>query len=263
MAFGFIFMQEITREKFIEICNEAIHKTCQDVVPGNQLSGYIQFHNAIKNDFIDKVLRPALFKTQVDDYALRHAIIKKAGVGNCYERAYYLAVELTRRLTQAGTQAVIFLVASKTVDHVFNRVEIKLQGELKPSLWEVDAWDPRIIDITQRPNKTRKNAEFLKYGEEVNIKRFFSTADFQEITPAQAIPAIKPPEKGRALRSPTPEPDMLAKHDWLYSDQTVKAAYKAHSLCTPAKMHYMQKISLWQKDTPDKGECSSSTFNCM
>lgn len=42
--------RKVNREEFVKICYEAILKTREDIAIANQKSGYIKYHNAIKNE---------------------------------------------------------------------------------------------------------------------------------------------------------------------------------------------------------------------
>jgi hypothetical protein len=134
------------------------------------------------------------------------------------------------------------------VDHVYLEIKIKLQGENDYSFWEVDAWDPRIIDISTRPNGSIKNHESLDYGystetsnsvytDEINYRRrykFFNTT-------------IPTPKEGPPFREATPEREMLDKHDHLYRDYTIDDSINKGKIPSSGdKLSYLQQVSSWQ-----------------
>lgn len=236
----------LTRLKFVELCAEAIAATREKVTPGNQLSGYLKFHKENKNYYVDDVLRPGKREIPSDDPVQIHDLIEHTGLGYCHELAQHLMVELGWRIEQAGGVAKISLVQSVKADHVYLEVRIYLAKERMLSMWEVDAWEPRIIDISKRPDGTVKNKEALAYGYRVKLHHsFFSdTIDYTKKFTFTKIPSAK---EGAPEGSCTPKHQVLEKHKDIYSDFSLQEAIEDKKVPLPGKVHYLQQISLWQK----------------
>ncbi|MBV9576412.1 MAG: hypothetical protein JO149_07285, partial [Gammaproteobacteria bacterium] len=248
--------KKITRSEFVDICNDAIIKTKKDIVPGNQLTGYKTFHGAVKNNYVTDVLRENCNKINLDygfSFFNSHKAIKYAGLGFCNEFAIYLCQELRNKFSELDVKALIMKAGSKTWDHAYLRIKIKLKNETMFSMWEIDAWDPRIIDVTKAPDGTIKNEEFLTYGKKPEIESIMNTMENDE----NAIPGLRPnfdvPEPGEPEDgSATPERKMIAKNTWLYSDCTLQKAYERELLPKNGKMTVCQKVSAWQKEQTEQ-----------
>ncbi|CEG57243.1 zeta toxin family protein [Legionella fallonii] len=117
-------MPGITRTEFIEICNAMIEKTRNKIAVINQLSGYVKFHKALRNEHYLEDIRDCLEQTRDEEIELKHDIIEQSGIGNCREVAEYLLVEIVRELKKYGAQATIKIIKSSEIDHVYNEVII-------------------------------------------------------------------------------------------------------------------------------------------
>ncbi len=239
----------ISRRKFVSLCTYLIKKMREKITVRNQISGYLKYHKEFKENKYLPYLRSymkAKRKSNPESYlSLKHEIIKKAKVGNCNELAEYLAFKLVKHLQLRHIDAKIKVVSSKEYDHVYVCVKILLKNEVLPSIWEVDAWDPRVIDRSERPDGSIKNEEVLKYGvffktrHEVCTKLFkrkkFSSDEFGDLN----IPLEGEGED----RTPTRE--IFTKHNKsIYKDFTVEAG----DLGTDdGKVNYSQQRSSWQK----------------
>lgn len=241
-------MKKITREKFVEICTKAILKTRENISIQNQLSGYKKYHEEIKNGYFSRS-RFVMTKNEFNNgYSLtdQYTIIKQTKMGNCEELAEYLSYKIMKKLKKEDVAADVCIVKSDEIDHVYLRVQIRLEGEKESSVWEVDAWDPRIIDASLRADGTRKNAEALGYGP-VREKRRFKTDKFYiKKENKNAFFYMTGPKEGSPMRDSTPEIDMLDKHEKLYSDKTVENAFKNKKLDKDGEIHFLQRKSSWQ-----------------
>ncbi|MDX1836736.1 hypothetical protein DIZ81_00045 [Legionella taurinensis] len=247
----------LTRLNFVELCAEAITATREKVTPGNQLSGYLKFHKEIKNCYVDDVLRPRKWKIAPDDPVQIHDLIEHTGLGYCHEMAQHLLVELAWRIDQAGGVAKISLVKSMKADHAYLEVRIYLAKERTLSMWEVDAWDPRIIDISKRPDGTVKNKEALEYGYLVKLGRSYysDSIDYRKKFTFTETP---PAKEGQPEGSCTPKHQVLEKHPYFYSDYSLKEAIEDKKLPLPGKIHFLQQISFWQKTSPEQPQSSTT-----
>ncbi|QRN04202.1 hypothetical protein GH742_10130 [Legionella sp. MW5194] len=247
----------LTRLTFVELCAEAIAATRESVTPGNQLSGYLKFHKENKNYYIEDVLRPGKWEIAPDDPVQIHDLIEHTGLGYCHELAQHLMVELAWRIDKAGGVAKISLVKSIKADHVYLEVRIYLAKERTMSMWEVDAWDPRIIDISKRPDGTVKNLEALAYGYKVKLchSLFSDVVDYKKQFTFTDIP---PAKEGPPEGSCTPKHQVLEKHDHIYSDYSLEEAKVDKKVPLPGNLHYLQQMSLWQK-APSAPQAPSST----
>lgn len=242
-------MTQITREQFVTICNESIKKTRKNITIVNQLSGYKKFHKEIRdNNYLEKNVRTLLDKTDKEDDVLsKHDIIEFYGIGNCQEIADYLAVEIGKKINENDAEATIKIVSSNEEDHFYNRIEIHLLNERFVSTWEVDGWDPRVIDVSKNVNGEVKNKEFLTYGHEVETVNSFKTEKCSKQESSKNFKHKKPIE-GPPERSPTPEREMLNKHPYLYNDYTIKKSTQMGKLCKSTMLGFLQKSSIWQKN---------------
>ncbi|WP_454782242.1 hypothetical protein [Legionella sp. WA2022007384] len=241
-------MPFLSREQFVNICTEAILNTRGKVAIGNQKSGYVKYHCEIKeNDYFTKNVRTPLVATKEDDYMYRHDLIGHVGLGNCHELADYLLVEIGKEIMRQGAVARIRILNSLKYDHVYLEILIQLRGERNYSIWEVDAWDPRIIDISTRPDGSIKNYESLTYGYSADAHNSVYTDQInynRRYTFFNAIP--KPLAGGPPAGSATPERDMLEKHPTMYDDYTLEESMDAGMFDAAGDIHYLQKASNWQ-----------------
>jgi hypothetical protein len=242
-------LAKISREQFIEICNTAIEKTRQEIAICNQVSGYKKFHKAIRDEDYLKKVRAILNKTETDGPVEKHAIIKQYSLGNCHELADYLGVEIGKILREKEVKVQIKIVSSLRVDHVYTEIKIYLRDEKYHSRWEVDAWDPRVIDISKRKDGSVKNIEHLKYGYHVKTKSSFNSTDLK-VKGSYPFFKLKKPQVGPPERSPTPERKILSKHPNIYTDHTIEHSRKRKKLCDSSDLGYQQKASKWQRSMP-------------
>lgn len=241
-------MPLLTREQFVVICTQAISKTREKVTIRNQLSGYKKYHQEIKeNAYFSQNVRTPLKKTDEDEYMARHALIGHVGLGNCHELADFLLVEIAREIDKQGACARIRIVESLKYDHVYLEIKIQLNDERTSSYWEVDAWDPRIIDISTRPNGSIKNHESLTYGYSTDTLHSTYSDEINYQNKCTFFSQIPKPQRGRPLKEATPEREMLDKHDGLYDDFTLEDAIETGSFDPSGRIHYLQKVSNWQR----------------
>lgn len=241
-------MALLSRENFVNICTQAIVLTRDKITISNQLSGYKKYHQEIKeNDYFYKNVREPLENTNKNDYIYRHNLLEHVGLGNCHELADFLLVEIAKKIDSHGARARIRIVNSVKKDHVYLEIKIKLKSEKDYSLWEVDAWDPRIIDISTRPNNSIKNHEFLDYGYSTTIKNSVYTNEINYAQRYSFFNKIPKPLTGNSSGLATPEWDILDKHAHLYSDHTIEEAIEDGKLDPSGQLHYLQKPSDWQK----------------
>jgi len=243
-------MGKLSRQDFVAICTAAIMDTRKKVVIQNQISGYKTYHAAVRDrKYLKRILRPAIRagKNNNRPFMYRHALIKKAGIGNCHELARFLLIEVARRVRLAGGNVKLRVVASKEYDHGYLKISTHLLNENKRSTWEVDAWDPRIIDRSKRPDGSIKNYTYLRYGAGTKTLESIRSENIDFTAIDEGILPITIPVKGAPKRSPTPERAMIKKHRWLYSDMTVETAEKKGEFDRSGKIRYCQKVSTWQR----------------
>jgi hypothetical protein len=239
----------LSRKNFVNICTQAILYTRNQLTINNQLSGYKKFHQEIKeNNYFSSNVRDPLTNTREDEYMYRHDLIKHVGLGNCHELADFLLIEIGREIERHNAVARIRIVTSMRFDHVYMEIRIQLEDENDYSLWEVDAWDPRIMDISTRPNGSIKNYESLDYGystktknsvytDEINYRRRYNNF----------FSAIPTPKEGGSLREATPEREMLDKHSHLYMDYTIEDSMDEGKIPSSGdELGYLQQVSSWQ-----------------
>ncbi|QRN04204.1 hypothetical protein GH742_10140 [Legionella sp. MW5194] len=128
-----------------------------------------------------------------------------------------------QRIHTAGEVADITVVKSSLIDHGYLQVSLQLQDEKTPSIWEMDAWDPRIIDISPRPDGSIKNREMLDYGYPAVVHESVSS-DALDYRIQFLFTDTPKPEEGQAEGRCTPISEMLSKHAALYSDHTLDKA---------------------------------------
>lgn len=238
----------LSRKDFVNICTQAILFTRNKLTINNQLSGYKKFHQEIKeNNYFSQNVRAPLINTHEDEYMYRHDLLEHVGLGNCHELADFLLVEIGREIDSHNALARIRIVSSVAVDHVYLEIKIKLQGEYDYSLWEVDAWDPRVIDISTRPNGSIKNHEFLDYGYSTDTSNTVYTDQISYRRRYNFFNTIPTPKEGRPLRDATPEREMFDKHDFLYRDCSIEHSMDEGKLPpSDSELGYLQKVSRWQ-----------------
>ncbi|STX28315.1 Uncharacterised protein [Legionella beliardensis] len=239
-------MPALTREAFVSICKQAILRTRNTITIQNQESGYIKFHREIKeNNYFSNNVRNPLSQSNEHAYMYRHDLIQYVGLGNCHELADFLLVEIGKEIDNCGSCARMRIVESSKFDHVYLEIQIHLDGENDFSLWEVDAWDPRIIDISTRPDGSIKNHKYLEYGYSAQFQNSIYTdeIDYQKKYTFFSIPKPKP---GKPNKPSTPEREVLTKHKNLYSDYTVETAEEAGKLNSSEELNYLQQVSYWQ-----------------
>lgn len=240
----------ISRRAFVALCADLIKETREKITVRNQLSGYLKYHKEIKAKYLSN-LRSYMKKKQKDNsetcLSLQHFLIKKAKIGNCDELANYLAFKLIKRLQLQKIDAEVKITSSATYDHVYVCVRILLKREAFPSIWEIDAWDPRIVDRSKRPDGSIKNEEALKYGAQFRTKYETSTQLFKRKRyRSDEFLDLKPPVEGED-EDRTPTRDIFTKHPKLYSDLTIERAHETKQLGVNGKINYLQKRSSWQK----------------
>lgn len=238
----------LARKDFVNICTQAIFYTRNQLTINNQLSGYKKFHREIKeNNYFSNNVRDPLINTREHEYMYRHDLLKHVGLGNCHELADFLLVEIGREIKRHNARARIRIVSSMKFDHVYLEIKIKLHGEVDYSLWEVDAWDPRIIDISTRPNGSIKNYESLAYGYSTKASNSVYTDEINYSNGYKFFNTIPTPKQGCPLREATPEREMLDKHDDLYMDYTIEDSIKEGKIPSSDDcLSYLQQVSSWQ-----------------
>jgi hypothetical protein len=247
----------ISREKFVKICTDAIIKTTKVIKAENQKSGYLTYHNEVKRyKYIDKVFRKNIDEnksfqhlTLSEFLSVKHKAIEMAGIGRCSEFAVYLFVELIKTFRDSSIDANVSRVSAEEKDHSYLRIEISLENE-HISTWEIDAWNPRIIDASRRNDGSIKNAKKLYYGTDPLVEYTLSSKNFREpdwekIELNFRLPKKDGPERFFS-RSKTPEADLFKKHEYLYSDYSIDDAYKNRDL-PKKRLRYPQRASPWQK----------------
>lgn len=184
--------------------------------------------------------------------------------------ASYLLVEIARAIKSHDANASIWVVESERVDHWYLEIKIQLKDELSHSVWEVDAWDPRIIDISTRPDGSIKNRASLKYG--YSAKRIWrieaDNISFKKskLTHPHFFETIKKPIAGVPSRASTPERMILDKHKHLHSDFTLEDAYEKKKRDPQGQIHSLQRVSFWQRSpeqphsTEEKSYSSQKRF---
>ena len=238
----------IDRQNFVKICNQAIFDTRKNISIKNQVSGYQRFHREIKENNYFYNLRSVMKQNKRSNgYSLffQHELIKHARMGNCHEIAEYLSVEIIQKLKD-NVNARLRIVSSTEVDHVYLHIIVWLKDEKEPSLWEVDAWDPRIIDASVRPDGTIKNEEALDYGCHPKFLSSISTNKFTSQINTNYLFSIPRPIEGKPLVNATPEREITQKHEGIHDDYTLEEAVRNQKIDGQGKIHYLQQRSSWQ-----------------
>lgn len=258
-------MQLLSREQFVKLCTEAIIETRNKITIRNQLSGYIKYRQEIKNHYLSQNLRPKIQKTDKNDYQLRHDIIERGGLGNCQEIAQYLLVEIGKLIQANKAKARISIVASKILDHVYLEIKLKLKNEKDYSIWEVDGWDPRIIDISMQLDGVIKNRESLTYGYSVKRLEMVHTDELELNKKRKRdsffLRSIKKPKLSESKGDETPERELFIKHKDLYADLTIEDAYKTKKLNPNGTIGFLQEVSFWQQLSNDKYRIDNDQYD--
>lgn len=240
-------MAKLSRAQFVQLCTQAILDTREQVSICNQFSGYQKYHREIKeNGYFEANVREPIMNTKPRDFMYRHGLLRHTGLGNCHELADFLLVEIGKKITENHAVAKIRIVVSERADHVYLEIKVRLVGELGYSTWEVDAWDPRIIDISTRPDGSVKNRESLDYGYATSLEQSVDTDEIDYRERHTFFRGIRKPAPGAPCRHATPEREMLDKHPHLYSDHTIDRAVEQGKLDPSGELQYLQKRSIWQ-----------------
>ncbi|HEX2548979.1 MAG TPA: hypothetical protein VHM20_04065 [Gammaproteobacteria bacterium] len=242
----------IDRKSFVQLCTQLIEKTRDHITPVNQVSGYLKYHREIKSRYLDTVreFTIELIKSEGPSLQGYHDKFQHTKVGNCGELSLYLAAEILNHLKSLGVDAEVTAVKSKTYDHQYVQVVIKLENE-KTSTWEVDAWHPRIIDRSVRPDGSIKNSEALLYGTETQLI-IFALSSIYDITPPRSafFEKVRPAIPG-IPRDATP-PHEVEKKNHLYPDYSIEQAHYYRELDNfhhpYTELGYLRKVSSWQKE---------------
>lgn len=240
-------MSLLSRIDFVSICSQAILLTRDKIAINNQLSGYLKYHQEIKekNYFLHNVREPLIHSGE-HEYMYRHDLLKHTGLGNCNELADFLLVEIGNQIDLRGAVARMRVVESKEYDHVYLEIRIQLKGEKDYSYWEVDAWDPRIIDISPRPNGSIKNQESLDYGYSVIVKNSIFSDEIDYGRRYSFFTMIPKPKEGSPSGNATPPREILDKHGHLYDDHSLEDAIRDQKIAPEGELHYLQQPSFWQ-----------------
>ncbi|WP_392538210.1 hypothetical protein [Legionella sp. 227] len=240
-------MALLSRAEFVAICTQAILDTRKKITISNQKGGYIKYHREIKeNSYFAKNVRAPLNETEEYQYKYRHDLIEYVGMGNCHELADYLLVEIGKEIDRLGANARIRVVRSVKWDHVYLEIKIQLKDENDYSFWEVDAWDPRIIDISTRPDGSIKNHESLLYGYSTDTQNSVYTHEINYKKKYTFFNTLPQPIPGGPLGNATPEREMVSKHALLYDDYTLEESMEAEMFDSSGEVHYLQQVSGWQ-----------------
>ncbi|AHE66194.1 hypothetical protein [Legionella oakridgensis] len=240
-------MPLLSREQFVKLCTEAILYTRNTITINNQISGYKKFHREIKeNHYFFANVRASLIDTREHEYMYRHDLLAHVGLGHCHELADFLLVEIGKALELKGAFARIRIVRSVKYDHVYLEIKIQLKDEKDYSYWEVDAWDPRVIDISTRPDGSIKNHEALEYGYSADVKNSVYSDEINYQQRFTFFGGIPKPLPGAPNGRATPEAEMLDKHAEMYSDYTMEEAMENGKLDPSGQIHYLQEVSKWQ-----------------
>lgn len=254
-------MTLLTREQFVQICTDAILYTRDTITIANQLSGYKKYHGEIKENWYDESMRKYQ-RENIKNIVDTHKFLAHVGLGRCHELADFLLVEIGNRIERKGAAATLKIVSSRKADHIYVHVQLRLADEIKPSCWEVDAWDPRIIDISRRPDYSIKNIDFLDYGVEYNT--LLKIQSYQLNYNANInFSFIDKPQPGPPGGDATPERQMTKKHEWLYSDHTVEEAIQQGKIASSGKLHYLQKVSTWQRPSFKKEKSKKTPISSI
>lgn len=238
---------QLTRLEFVNICQDAIEDAKEKISIENQVNGYLRFHKEFKENNFFSNLRAIVRKNErKHGYSLfsKYQLIKQVKVARCHEMAEYLSVRIIKKLK--AVDARVRIVSSRKTDHVYLQIKIWLKGERATSTWEVDAWDPRIIDVSMRPDGTIKNSESLTYGCHPEVLYSTSINEFfKSKKNIYTIPVTKP-VPGIPVKDATPERDIPIKHKHIYSNYLLADAYRDGKLSEQDELGYLQQKSSWQ-----------------
>ena len=240
---------QIDRGVFVKLCTDAIHATRNKVTLVNQTSGYSLYKRETDNQCIKKYRAISSEYRQKNGYSIfyRHDLIEHTGVGYCTEAAEHLLVEILKRLLKSGADATLRYAGSSQCDHAYLRIKIVLSKERMESEWEVDAWNPRIIDVSIRPNKqTSKNSDqnVLFYGTNPHIFHEIVTDNLDNV-PEFSFDFPKP-QMDIEFTEAQDSIMVPEKLPYIHSDYTLFKSYKNQTLDENGKIHYLQATSSWQ-----------------
>lgn len=241
----------IDRKTFVKICTESIFETRTDIAIANQVSGYKKFHKELRdNRYLKKSRKIGKQKMRTEGYSIffQYALVKHTKLGNCDELAQYLSIKIVKKLALLNAAANVDIHFSKEVPHVYLNISIQLKDENAPSRWEVDAWDPRIIDISKRPDGSIKNLELLEYGTEPGTMSSFTVHDYISRPKISFLFDIPKPVEGSSNGNMTPD-HVIAEREHMYNDYTLEDAYRHKMLDDEGEIRYPQKASTWQKSS--------------
>lgn len=239
-------MPLLSREQFVGICTQAILDTRAKIEINNQISGYKKYHQENKENQYFTNVRKRILNTSHDDYMYRHDLVEHVGLGNCRELADFLLIEIAMKIEYMGAHARIRIVRSMVADHCYLEIKIRLNGECSESVWEVDAWDPRVIDISTRPDGTIKNYESLDYGYSADVWHTVYSDQINYRHRFHFFGSIPKPRPGKPLKAATLEEEMLGAHPELYSDYTMRESMEKGTIDPSGTLGYLQQASRWQ-----------------
>lgn len=243
----------LTREDFVDICKKAITRTRELVIPLNQVSGFRKYSSNVDSGEFQRFRRNLTYtgKNKAD-----YKLIKQYGVGACSEFSMVLLYLIAKEMNKIGVNpdsiAFVYLKAAG-FDHCFLNICVRLDGETSGSVWEVDAWDPRIIDKSLITEEIMNNSRNLMYG--VNpiyrseiLKLSDINFDKIDIKIEKARPNCRADTRPAAV--------IIDNEQKIYNDLTIERALKIGNL--PAEeLSPLQKCSIWQKEFPsDNSEFS-------
>lgn len=252
---GFLFVKKISRQSFVELCTQVIVKARQEIAIANQYNGFVRYEREIvKKDSLYS-LRAILNETAADNYHLRHDIIQYFGMGCCAELTDYLVSEIANELNKLGTSASLSTVQSQIADHVFLQVSIHLEDEEISSRWEIDAWDPRVLDISIHPtNGAIKNDEHLyTYGmHPIHFHSVNSTAlketEKESAARILCLLSLEKPVPGQLNVKNTVRKRVIKSLPGMHPDHPIENARQKQMLPYYGTIQSVQKASIWQKN---------------
>lgn len=245
----------ISRETFVKICTETIQLTRKKICIANQEKGYLQYADAINEGYIDNLREILTHNNKLVGYYSPvnfYNDIKDAGIGACSELNEFLLVKLAKILSDYTSFTRFRLVSSVDCDHAFIHVRIELAGELC-SLWEIDAWDPRVIDISLKQNKEIKNKAAIDYGHDPKILYSFLIDELEDGLEEKKEHLQNPyrlfvskPTPGNAKYLESKKRKNIEHSDVFYENYTLETAYKKRKLNKEGKVDTLQAVSSWQ-----------------
>lgn len=237
----------LSRKQFVKICTDAILDTRNKIAINNQVSGYKKYHRESKEKRYLSDIRGRINRTHENEYMYRHDLIEHAGIGRCGELADFLLIEIAKKIRSKEASARIRKMVSEAEDHCYLEIKIRLADERHSSVWEVDAWDPRIIDISTRPNDTIKNHSTLDYGYSAVVAYAVFTDEIDYTQRFHFFNEVPKPIQGAPSREATPDSELLKQHPELYSDHTIEASIDEGKIDPSGRLHYLQRVSKWQR----------------